>query len=41
MFGKKKIKICDFDGTKLDTVILSDKDDIKRVLQRWKKKGLI
>jgi hypothetical protein len=41
MFGKKKIKLCDFDGRKIDTAIVTNEDDIKKTLKRWKLKGLM
>ena len=40
MFGKKKIKICDSDGSKLDSAIISNDKDAQIVFNRWKKKGL-
>jgi hypothetical protein len=40
MFGKKKIKICDSTGAKIDVAIISNENDAKNVLDRWKKKGL-
>lgn len=41
MIGKKKIKICDFNGAKLDVAIISDSTDAQKVFSRWKRKGLI
>jgi hypothetical protein len=37
---KRKIKICDFDGRKIDSVIISNEKDVKIALKNWKKKGL-
>lgn len=39
--GKKKLKICDFDGRKIDTAVVNDEKEAKKVLNRWKMKGLI
>ena len=39
MGEKRKIKICDFDGRKLDTAIVLTEKDIKKVLKKWKLKG--
>ena len=41
LFGKKKIKISEMDGTKLDTAIISSEKDADEVFSRWKKKGLM
>ena len=40
MRGKKKIKICDSDGSKIDVAMISSEQDAENVLKRWKKKGL-
>lgn len=40
MFSKKKLKICDFDGKKIDSVIIKSEDEAEKVFTRWKKKGL-
>ena len=40
MFGMKKIKIFDMDGSKLDTALVSSKKEAKSVFDRWEKKGL-
>jgi hypothetical protein len=37
---KKKIKIFDFDGTKIDSAIVTNEDDAKKCIKRWKLKGL-
>ena len=36
----KKIKVYDYDGTKIDTAIIKDKKDVKKALERWRLKGL-
>jgi len=36
----KKIKVYDYDGTKIDTAIIKDKSDVKKALKRWNLKGL-
>ena len=38
---KKKIKIMDWDGKKLDSAVISNKDDAKKVFKRWKLKGFL
>ena len=40
MQGKKKLKICDFDGVKIDSAVISSPADADKVILRWKKKGL-
>jgi hypothetical protein len=40
MRGKKKIKICDIDGGKLDVATISNEQDAKDLIKRWKLKGL-
>ena len=40
-FGKKKIKISEMDGTKLDSAIITSEEDVKSVFARWKNKGLM
>lgn len=40
MRGKKKIKICGSDGSKIDVATISNEQDAENVLKRWKKKGL-
>jgi len=41
MFGKKKLKLCEADGTKIDTAIISSVKDTEDVIKRWKRKGLM
>jgi len=36
---KKKIRISDFDGKKLDSAVIASQDDAKKVFKRWKLKG--
>jgi len=36
---KKKLKIYDFDGRKLDTVIITSSNDADKLVKRWKLKG--
>jgi len=40
-FGKKKIRISEMDGTKLDSAIISCEKDAENVFKRWKQKGLM
>jgi len=40
MFGKKKIKISDASGTKLDSAVITNEKEADEVFSRWKKKGL-
>jgi len=39
MTEKRKLKICDFDGRKLDSAIVLTEKDVKKALKNWKKKG--
>ena len=41
LFGKKKIKICEMDGRKLDSATISNEKEAEAVFKRWKKKGLM
>jgi len=41
MFGKKKLKLCEADGTKIDTAIITSVKDTEAIIKRWKKKGLM
>ena len=41
MGERRKIKICDYDGRKLDTAIILTDKDVKKAFQKWKKKGLL
>jgi len=36
---KKKIRISDFDGKKLDSAVVTNEKDVKKALKRWKLKG--
>jgi hypothetical protein len=36
----KKIKIYDYDGTRIDTCVVKDNNDVKNAFKRWKLKGL-
>jgi hypothetical protein len=38
---KMKIKICDFNGRKIDTQIISSKKDLKQAMKKWELKGLL
>ena len=40
-FGKKKLRICEMDGTKIDSAIISSDKEAQDVFKRWKKKGLM
>ncbi len=40
-FGKKKIRISEMDGTKLDSAIISSEKEADQVFKRWKLKGLM
>jgi hypothetical protein len=37
---KLKLKICNYDGTKIDSVIINNETDAKTTFRRWKLKGL-
>jgi len=39
MVEKRKIKICDFDGTKLDSAVVSNKKEARKRLKMWELKG--
>lgn len=39
MIKGKKIKICEMDGMKLDSVFVNSEEDMKEVIKRWKQKG--
>jgi hypothetical protein len=41
MFGKKKIKIEEWDGRKIDSAVIKCEKDADELFERWKKKGLI
>jgi len=41
IISKKKLKLCDFDGRKIDTAIISSDKEAEEVFKRWKKKGLM
>jgi len=38
--GKKKLKICDANGAKLDSAVITNEKDAEKVFTRWKKKGM-
>lgn len=39
MGEKRKIKICDFDGRKLDTAIVINAKEANIAIGKWKRKG--
>jgi hypothetical protein len=39
--GKKKMKICDSTGAKIDVAVVTNEKDAENVLKRWKMKGLL
>lgn len=38
---KRKLTIRDFNGTKLDTSVITSKTDLKKTLKMWELKGLL
>jgi len=41
MYNKKKLKICDSNGLRLDSVVIGDEADATAVIKRWKRKGFL
>lgn len=38
--AKRKLKICDYNGSKLDVATISTDADVKKAVKNWKLKGL-
>lgn len=40
MKNPKKLKICDYDGKKIDSVLVHSDKDAQAAFTKWKRKGL-